>query len=116
MALTAEMEAEALSDEQIEQLLQEAEIRLRAREGQVVPVESEDLIALQETEASRTKRKAIPRLQHGLQTSSYISEKNGVAQVNPTLLATPAQRKIADNLRNVQVKQKNKKEVCASPP
>ena len=111
MEPVAVKETELLTDDQIEQLLQEAEARLRAKAGQLPPTESEDVIALQESEPAQSKRRAIPRLQHGLNSSSYISEKNGVAQVNPTLLTTPSQQKLADGLRSVETKQRNKKEV-----
>ena len=101
-----------LSDEQIDQFLQQAETRLRAKASQIIPSQSEDVIALHQTEPSTSKRKAVPRLEHGLKTSSYISEKNGVAHVDPALLATPTQQKLADGLRSVEIVQKNKKEVC----
>ncbi|RMZ83745.1 hypothetical protein DV738_g933, partial [Chaetothyriales sp. CBS 135597] len=111
---------DSLSDEQIEQLLQEAEGRLRAKAGQLAAAdtaksaneETLDVITLQETDTSHVKRKAIPHLQHGIsQSAAYISEKKGVAQVNPALLAGPTDTvKLADNLRPVERKQKQKKE------
>ena len=111
MAPLSETSAEILSDEQIDQLLQEAETRLRAKAGQVAPTESDDVITLQDTHAVRTKRKAIPRLQPGSMAKSYIAEKDGVAHVNPGLLSTAAQQKLANGLRSVEKKQKSKKEV-----
>ncbi|RMZ91965.1 hypothetical protein DV736_g781, partial [Chaetothyriales sp. CBS 134916] len=120
MATLAASNTDLLSDEQIEQLLQEAEVRLRAKASQAAAAaktatepETLEVIALVETDTAQAKLKAIiPRLQHGLnERPPYISEKNGVAQVNPTLLSgTSDTTKFADNLRPVECKQKHKRE------
>ncbi|RMZ86155.1 hypothetical protein DV737_g206, partial [Chaetothyriales sp. CBS 132003] len=125
MATLAASDPDLLSDEQVERLLQEAEVRLCAKANQAAAAaaaqtaadpESLDVIALQETDAdtdtAQAKRKAIPRLQHGLNTSSpYILDRNGVAQVNPVLLSSASDTaKLADNLRPVKGKRKHKKE------
>ncbi|RMD41475.1 hypothetical protein DV735_g3669, partial [Chaetothyriales sp. CBS 134920] len=119
-SLAVSESSDPLSDEQIDRLLHEAEGRLRAKAGQLAAAdaakpaneETLDVIALQETGPSHVKRKAIPQLQHGLgKSSAYISENTGVAQVNPALLLRPTDAvKLADNLRPVERKQKQKKE------
>jgi hypothetical protein len=111
------METETLSDEQIELLLQEAEGRLRAKAGAVVaPIQAENELTLRldEDQPEFAKRKPIPRLQHGLNDTSYIKNQDGVAEVVPELLASKEQQKLADRLRSVEVKNKSKKEVCAT--
>lgn len=105
------METEALSDEQIEQLIQEAETRARAKAGVLTAPEPEDKLTLPEETPGLAQRKAIPKLKHGLERQSYIREQHGVAQVKPDLLATREQQTLADRLRTVQV-QKSKEKVC----
>lgn len=86
-----------MSDEQIDELLQQAEARLREKAGlQIQKIEGKE------------KRIAIPKLQHGMDKSSYISEKNGVARVDPNLLVKKDDNKMADGLRSIEAKGKSK--------
>ena len=103
------METQALSNEQIEQLIQEAETRARAKASIVIAPEPEDELTLSEETPELAERKAIPKLKHGLERQSYIREQHGVAQVRPELLATKEQQTLADRLRTVQVKKSKEK-------
>lgn len=106
------METEALSDEQIDLLLQEAETRLKAKAGAVATQPDNELtLRLDDDKPEFAKRKPIPRLQHGLDEKPYIQEHKGVAEVDPVVLATEQQQKLADKLRTSQAKHKSKKEV-----
>jgi hypothetical protein len=106
-----------LSDEQIEQLIQEAEERARTKAaGAVARPDSEDLLTLQDGTPDFAKRKPIPKLKHGLERQSYIQENQGVAQVKRELLATKEQQTLADQPRKVEVKARAKKEVGHSFP
>ena len=111
------IEAEALSDSQIEQLLQEAETRLKSNSGAVATADPDDELTfeLHEDKPELAKRKPIPKLQHGLEKSSYIRDQHGVAKVRPELLATKEQQTLADQLRSVPVQEGSKKEVCLLP-
>lgn len=110
------METVALSDDQIERLLQEAETRLRANNGTVATIEPENELTLRldEDKPEFVKRKPIPRLQHGLNEKSYLKEQDGVAMVVPELLATKDQQTLADNLRSIDYKDKQKSDVSAA--
>jgi hypothetical protein len=110
MAAVTEADTGILTEEQIDQLLQEAENRLRAKAGQPVREETDDVIALHESQPTATKRKTIPRLQHGL-NASYIGDNKGVAQLTPGHLAS-SQPRVAGQLRSVDAKQNKKREVC----
>lgn len=106
------METETLSDEQIDLLLQEAETRLRSKAGVVATQPDDELtLRLDDDKPEFAKRKPIPRLQHGLNEKPYIQEHRGVAEVDPAVLATEQQQKLADKLRSSQAKHKSKKEV-----
>ena len=107
------LKASALSDEQIEQLIQEAEDRARARASAPTQPEAEDELTLQDETLDFSKRKPIPKLKHGLERQSYIQEKNGVAHIKPELLATKEQQTLADHLRKLEGKKQSKKNVCA---
>ena len=105
------VEAELLSDDQIELLIQEAETRLRAK-NEVVPVDdAEEVLTLRDDKPKATNRKRIPRLEHGIDTKRYIRDNHGVAIVNPELLANKQQQALADQLRLIEKKDKSKKEV-----
>ncbi len=84
-AFELQPDEEDLSDEQVHQLLQEAEDRLRARSAA--------------TESSSTLLRSLPKLSHGMKTSSYIKEKDGIAQVDAARLVDAEQRKLADTPR-----------------
>lgn len=99
---------EDLSDVQVKELLQEAEDRLRARTRTVqdVAVTCEPSVA-----NILVPRKPLPKLTHGLKTSSYIREKDGVAQVDAARLINDEQRKLANNARTAEPLQQSKKSV-----
>ena len=108
------LQAEILSYDQIELLIQEAETRLRAK-NEVVPVdEPEAILTLRDDKPEATKLKRIPRLEHGIDTKRYIQDKYGVAIVDPELLANKQQQALADQLRRIEKKDKSKKEVCVN--
>merc|ERR1711939_843634 len=106
------MESSTLSEDQIDQLLQEAEARLRSKTGTSVATHSQDelTLSLNEDKPEFAKRQPIPSLQHGLDKTSYIQDHGGVAQIRPELLASTDQQKLADQLRPVDIKGKSKKE------
>jgi hypothetical protein len=103
------MMTDTITDEEIDRLLQEAEVRLREKAGQVAVPVNENEIALNTMEAKPTSRKPLPRLQHGLEQAGYISEHNGIAQANPQSLIGSTQKQLADGLRTVGEPVKSKK-------
>ena len=105
MALTLPLDDEELSDTEIQRLLKEAEIRLRATSGSTELTDAAD---------TKEKRKPLPKLHSGLQTKAYIQEKNGIALADPARLVAADQRKLADTLWSVEDLSKSKKTVCAS--
>ena len=106
---TAIVETKVLSDDQIEQLIQEAEARAHARAGAIAAPAPDHELTLQIDTSEFAQRKAIPRLEHGLERQSYIQEQQGVAQVKPELLATKEQHTLAEQLRTVEAQKKKKK-------
>ena len=113
---TAIVETKVLSDDQIEQLIQEAEARAHARAGAIAAPAPDHELTLQIDTPEFAKRKAIPRLEHGIERQFYIQEQQGVAQVKPELLAMKEQHTLAEQLRTVeaQKKKKSKKQVSNS--
>jgi hypothetical protein len=107
------LEARTLSDEQIEQLIQEAETRAIEKAKSLVVAENlvEDELSLRHSIPDTRKRKPIPRLQHGLESRSYIEEQNGVARVKHELLATKEQRSLAETLKKAETPHKSSKKV-----
>jgi hypothetical protein len=105
MALTLPLDDEELSDTEIQRLLKEAEIRLRATSGSTELTNAVD---------TKEKRKPLPKLHSELQTKAYIQEKNGIALADPAQLVAADQRKLADTLWSVEDLSKSKKTVCAS--
>ena len=104
-----------LSDEQIEELIQEAEQRLRRKRQPSVPVESEDILTFEENTSEKPTRVRIPRIEHGLDLKGYLQDQKGVIRVKPELLANKQQQNLADRLRCLEAEQKpTKKEVCSS--
>lgn len=102
-------ETEVLSDQRIEELIQEAEARARAKAGVVTAPEPEDELTLQEETPDFARRKAIPKLKHGLEKESYIQEQHGVAQVKSQVLVTKQQQGLADRLRTLPIKKTKQK-------
>lgn len=96
--LPAAHASEALSNEQIEALLQEAETRLRLKAG---------LEVVNTTDSG--KHTMVPKLQHGLEQTPYIKEHDGVAKANSSLLVSKDQQKLADELRHVSKDLRSKK-------
>ena len=88
-----------LTDERIEELLKEAEARLRAEAG--LEPQQDDSLALQRPTASTTSRSRLPRLDSGLQQPSYLKNQNGVTRTNSSLTVPDTQRKMADGLRTL---------------
>lgn len=103
----SEPKPEILSDEQIEQLLQEAEDRLQQKAGL-------EIVKLSEVQTQQ--RPKIPSLQHGLDRATYITEHNGVAKADPNLLINKEQEKMAHELRPVKKGTDSKKAVCRYVP
>ena len=93
---------EILSDQQIEELLQEAETRLRAKAGlDLKPQDSEEILSLGSALPAPSKKIHFPKLEHNLDRSSYIKTHNGVAKAAPNLIVPATQREMADGLRAV---------------
>jgi len=105
MALTLPLDDEELSDTEIQRLLKEAEIRLRATSGSTELTDAVD---------TKEKRKLLPKLHSELQTKPYIQEKNGIALADPAHLVAADQRKLADTPWSVEDLSKSKKAVCTS--
>ncbi|KAK5082925.1 dTDP-fucopyranose mutase [Lithohypha guttulata] len=95
---------EILSDERIEELLQEAETRLRQKAG----LEALDTVP---TTAGPVKRVHLPKLEHNLEKASYLKNHNGVVKTNADLMVPVAQRKMADGLRSVVNETENRKKM-----
>lgn len=105
---------EVLSDERIEELLQEAEARLRAKAG-LEPKVIDDGLALESVGSAPAKRVRLPKLEHGADRSAYLKNQNGIARTNSSLMVPAEQRKMADGLREVSRENGSKKMVCLSP-
>jgi hypothetical protein len=61
---------------------------------------------------------SLPKLRHGLQSSTYIKDNHGVAETNPRATIGAIHSKLADGLKQVEVVEKSKKIVrvpLASP-
>jgi len=108
------MATESLNEEQIEQLLQEAETRSREKAGIITQVQNEEDEGNLTLSTESVTRKPLPRLKHGLGRNSYIHEKHGVVHVNPDLVVGKQQKKLADTLRTVDILEKSKKVVRPS--
>lgn len=89
-----------LSDDQVQQLLQEAEDRLRARN------------AIAKTDSAL--RRSLPKLSHGMRPS-YVKEKDGIAQVDSARLVDNEQRKLANTARIAAPLLPSKKTVSILP-
>ncbi|EHY57471.1 dTDP-fucopyranose mutase [Exophiala dermatitidis] len=101
--------SEILTDEQIDQLLVEAEARLREKAGLSSTSAGADEISLNTTGVKTKQRKPLPKLQHGLAQQTYIKDNHGVAEAKPQATIPKDQRKLADGLRSVEVAEKAKK-------
>lgn len=105
--------SDILSDARIEELLQEAESRLRAK-VQLEPESTLDKIALKDTSSpsDSAKRIRLQKLQHGVDRSLYLKNENGITRMNTTLMVPDEQRKMADGLRETARGEEHKKIVC----
>lgn len=123
MALTVDMPPESLirappeilSDERIEELLKEAEARVRQKAG--LKPQTDDVLALDKDKPAATSSKTVhlPKLEHNLERSSYLKNHNGIAKTNPSLMVPAEQRKMAEGLRAVTRENgESKKVVCLS--
>ncbi|EXJ80286.1 hypothetical protein A1O1_08428 [Capronia coronata CBS 617.96] len=101
--------SEILTDEQIDQLLVEAEARLREKAGLSLTASGADEISLVTAEVKAKQRKPLPKLRHGLGQQTYIKDSQGVALTKPQATIPKEQRKLADGLRAVEVAEKTKK-------
>lgn len=108
------MTADRLSDEQIEQLIQEAETRALVKHRPATAPIPDDELRLLDNVPELSKHKNLPKLKHGLERSSYIQHEQGVAQVKRDLL-TSSEQKAATGLRNLQTSIQTKKKVCELP-
>lgn len=105
---------EILTDAQIEELLQEAEDRLRQKVGLASNVDNETLSLSSGAPPSASKVR-LSKLEHNLYRSSYIKNHNGVAKTNPSLMVPTEQRKMADGLRTLNTQQASSKKIVSSP-
>jgi len=85
----SDLGSEPLSDDQIQQLLIEAETRLKS-------ANEESLVA------KDGKHTRLPRLDPGKVERSYLEEKDGVAQVDSSRLLDKEQRRLGNELRVVE--------------
>lgn len=92
-------EDEELSDEQIQQLLEEAKGRLTAS------AEHDRRISAR----AQSSGHLIPRLQTITPHAPYIHEKDGIAIADPKLLISAEQRKLAESLPTIEPASSSKK-------
>lgn len=107
-------EPEVLTDAQIEELLQEAEDRLRQKAGLPPNIDNETL-SLSAVVAPSATKIHLSKLEHNLDRSSYIKNHNGVAKTNPSLMVPTEQRKMADGLRSLDTQQTSGKKIVSNP-
>lgn len=109
---TVQNPAQILSDERIEELLKEAETRLRQQAG-LEPNSSRFGQDVETLAPVSQKRIHLPKLQHSLERSSYLKNHDGVTKTDANLMVPKEQRKMADGLRVVaKDSEDNKKVVC----
>jgi len=99
-------EDEELSDQQIQQLLAEANAWLTtsAGNGQIVVTRTQ------------SSGRLTPKLQTTISHAPYIRERNGIATADPKLLISEEQRRLADSLRTVDIASTSKKMVSNPCP
>ncbi|RVX69526.1 hypothetical protein B0A52_06590 [Exophiala mesophila] len=103
------MATDVLTDVEIDQLLSQAESRLREKAGQLSTVTTEDEISLESNVAKSKARKPFPKLRHGLGGAGYLKDDNGVAQIDPKALTASAQQDTSTSLPHVGFPQKSEK-------
>lgn len=102
-----------LSEEEIEDLLNQAETRLLVKAGLASTEDDENLLSLSGDAAqSSVQRVRLPKLEHNLENSSYLQTQNGVTRTDSSLTIPAEQRKMANGLRPILIEEKNKKVVC----
>ena len=102
-------DVEELSDDEIQRLLVEAEVRLKTAAEAKRGLKN-DLVAPHDRVTDVWKPSIRPLSQ--LKYHPYVRSKDGVAQTDPGLLIDKKQRKLADNLRSVETRVNSKKVVC----
>ena len=104
-----------LTDEQIEELLKEAEDRLHAKAGlEPLTQDSEDVLTLDTQDVRQHRQIHFPKLEHNLNGSSYINNHSGVAKTSSQLMVPAEQRKMAEVLRSVTKDGKSSSKVVRS--
>ncbi|KEF61748.1 uncharacterized protein A1O9_03318 [Exophiala aquamarina CBS 119918] len=103
------MTSEILSDAQIDQLLLDAEARLRARVAQLAPAGIQNEVSLETGEPRAKHRKPLPKLRHGLDRTGYLKDSNGVVQTDPKALVKSSQTPLSSDLRSVDDAKKSNK-------
>ncbi len=122
-----------LTDAEIDGLLLEAETRLREKAAQALAPSTTNEISIETGVAKADTRKpyalsgnavlcalltlifSLPKLRHGLQSSTYIKDNHGVAETNPRATVGPTHIKLANSLKQVGIVEKSKKIVRVSP-
>ncbi|KAH0846552.1 rRNA-processing protein fcf2 [Fonsecaea pedrosoi] len=94
-----------LTDEQIDDLLSQAEVRLRGKSHSA----NEDEISLEIVKPTTTSRKIVPKLHSNLVRTKYINDKQGVAETNAKAVLEHQQSLLADGFKSVEVSHKSKK-------
>jgi hypothetical protein len=110
-----------LTDEQIEQLLQEAENQFKKAstiDNQKIPTPEDDGSLMLEKPGKRKPcvllspfhfrhlhSERLPKLSHGLKIASYLEEKNGIARADEKRMLSDEQRKLSNTLRAAEVNQ-----------
>ncbi|KAK5061358.1 hypothetical protein LTR84_007900 [Exophiala bonariae] len=105
------MTTDVLTDAQIDQFLLDAESRLREKAGQVLPTNDEDEVSISTGQASVKHRNPLPRLQHGLDRTSYLKDKGGVMQTDIQALIRPwsAHAPLSTDLRSLEAPKRTSK-------
>ncbi|EXJ62825.1 hypothetical protein A1O7_03265 [Cladophialophora yegresii CBS 114405] len=98
-------EPTVLTDEQIDELLSQAEARLREK---AAGADEGEILLVADNTAPKS-RKPLPKLRHGLARSTYIKDNHGVAETDPKATIVQPQASQAGGLRPIELPQKAKK-------
>ncbi|KIW71267.1 hypothetical protein PV04_03450 [Phialophora macrospora] len=107
-------EVTVLTDEKIDELLTQAEARLRAKATGTLGGE----VLLAKDDTTSKSRKPLPKLRHGLTRSPYIKDNQGVAETNPKATIAQQQASQAAGWKHVELPQNAKKindQISAGP-
>ncbi|KAI9757854.1 MAG: hypothetical protein M4579_003290 [Chaenotheca gracillima] len=106
VAMVSDSDGEDLSDEQIFQLLKDAELRIKAKsappQDQQNPDNPDELSLVNTDHQPKAPTFRIPKLNPGTLPQSYVRSKADVAQANQSRLVDEKDRKLANQSRHVE--------------